>query len=284
MKQIIKNYTFNASARTVTFGDFAAISLDRLLLITNVSSNTIIYQFNSAALGGTAAGNILTLTYNTGSMNNADKLQIIYDCAAGDPIYDSGTAQGSVQGNTAAGSPDSGFPVKIGGVYHTAQQTFGDGQRVDAQFDARGNLLMSLATGIAGEDATNNVMGVTQKPVMSGVYSVSAAAAWSTAASAGLKAIPGIFFGAYVTNQNAALRYFQIFNSSASPATNAVPVWSFPIPAGSATNPGVLQLPNLFFGMNGYYLNTGVAWGISTARATFTAATPTDHDVNIQYV
>ncbi len=284
MKQIIKNYLFNAASRTVTLGDFSGVSLDRLLLITNVTSNTVIYQFNNSALGGTVAGNIITLSYNTAGMANGDKLQIIYDCAAGDPIYDSGGAQGTVQGNTGSGSPDSGNPVKIGGVYHATQPTFADGQRVDAQFDSRGNLLTSLATGIAGEDVTNNVLGITQKPVLSSAYTVSAAVAFGTVAAANLKAIPGIFFGVYATNQNAALRYFQIFNSSGTPAANAVPIWSFPIPAGSGTNPGVLQLPNLFFGMNGFYLNTGVAWGVSTTRATFTAATPTDHDINIQYL
>lgn len=88
MKQIIKNYTFNKTARIVTFTDFAAVSLDRLLLVTNVTSNTVIYQFNNAALGGTVAGNVLTLAYNTASMNSGDKLQIIYDCATGDPFYD----------------------------------------------------------------------------------------------------------------------------------------------------------------------------------------------------
>jgi hypothetical protein len=284
MKQIIKNYTFNPVGKTVTFGDFGAISLDRLYLITNVTAGTILYQFNNATLGGSAAGNILTLTADTSAMHSGDSLQIIYDCALGDPIYDSGSAQGTVQGNAASGAPDSGNPVKIGGVYRSAQPTLTDGQRVDAQFDIHGNLLTTLATGIAGEDVTNNVMGVTQKPVLSSAYSVSAFTAWGTAASAGVKAIPGIVFGAFVSNQNAALRYFQLFNISAAPAANAVPVWSFPIPAGTAANPGILQLPNLFFGMNGYYHNTGIAWGVSTTRATFTAATPADHDINLQYL
>jgi hypothetical protein len=88
MKQIIKNYTFNKTARTVTFTDFATISLDRLLLITNVTSNTVVYQFNSAALGGSVIANVLTLACNTGGMSSSDKLQIIYDCAIGDPFYD----------------------------------------------------------------------------------------------------------------------------------------------------------------------------------------------------
>jgi hypothetical protein len=88
MKQTVKNYSFNKSAKTITFTDFAAISLDRVMLITNVTAGIIIYQFNDASLGGSASGNVLTLTCNTSSMNNSDKLQIIYDAASGDPSYD----------------------------------------------------------------------------------------------------------------------------------------------------------------------------------------------------
>lgn len=233
-KQIVSNYTFNKTSKTVTFTDFGTIRLDRLLLITNVTANTIIYQFNSAALGGSVAGNILTLTYDTSAMNNADKLQIIYDTSSSDPSYDT--------------------------------------------------LQTSLATALAGEDLSNNVLGVIRKPVISSAYTLNANVSFGTSAAVSVKAVPGMLFGVYATNQNAALRYFQVFNKSAAPATNDTPVWSFPIPAGTSTNPGVLQLPNNFFGDNGYYGSNGIAWGISTTRATFTAATAADHDVNVQYL
>jgi hypothetical protein len=79
MKTLITNYTFNAASKTITFSDYTSIDLNRVLLITNSTTNTIIYNFASSTLGGTVAENILTLTYNTASMSNADKLQIYYD-------------------------------------------------------------------------------------------------------------------------------------------------------------------------------------------------------------
>jgi hypothetical protein len=79
MKTLITNYTFNAASKTITFSDYTSIDLNRVLLITNSTTNTIIYNFASSTLGGTVSGNTLTLTYNTGSMSNADKLQIYYD-------------------------------------------------------------------------------------------------------------------------------------------------------------------------------------------------------------
>lgn len=79
MKRIITNYSFSASGKTVTFNAFGTIELNRVLLITNTTTNTIIYNFADSTKGGTVATNVLTLTYNTASMNNTDKLQIYYD-------------------------------------------------------------------------------------------------------------------------------------------------------------------------------------------------------------
>lgn len=102
MKQTIKNYSFNKTAKTVTFTDFSSISLDRVFLITNVTSNTIIYQFNGTGLGGAVSTNVLTLTYDTSAMSNTDKLQIIYDCATGDPNYDTLATVTSNNGQSAS--------------------------------------------------------------------------------------------------------------------------------------------------------------------------------------
>jgi len=90
MKQLVENYTFNKTSKTVTFTDFATIDLDRILLVTDVTRNVIIYNFADPATGGTVATNVLTLTYNTntGSFADADKLQIFYEVASGDPYQD----------------------------------------------------------------------------------------------------------------------------------------------------------------------------------------------------
>ncbi len=79
MKQIITNYTFDASAQTITFNDYTSIELERLTLITNLTDGVIIYQFNNVAKGGTVTGNVLTLTLDTTAMDDADDLQIFYE-------------------------------------------------------------------------------------------------------------------------------------------------------------------------------------------------------------
>jgi hypothetical protein len=82
MKILITNYTFNAASRTVTFLGYSRILLDSILIITNVASNTIIYNFAGSGKGGTVSGNVLTLDFDTSAMSNSDPLQIYYDDAA----------------------------------------------------------------------------------------------------------------------------------------------------------------------------------------------------------
>jgi hypothetical protein len=79
MKVKIDNYSFDKATRKITFSDYATIRLDGVLLITNVTSNVIIYNFSDSTLGGSVTNNVLTLTYDTTSMNNSDKLLIYYD-------------------------------------------------------------------------------------------------------------------------------------------------------------------------------------------------------------
>lgn len=82
MKALLQTYTFNAAAKTIKFITTDTISLDEVLLITNVTKNIIIYNFANPALGGTISNNTLTLTYNTAAgMSNTDVLQIYLDNA-----------------------------------------------------------------------------------------------------------------------------------------------------------------------------------------------------------
>ena len=85
MKTLVTDYAFNASAKTVTLNGFTSIDLEKLLVITNVTDNIIVYNFADATKGGTVASNVLTLTYDTTSMSNTDKLQIWYDDTANSP-------------------------------------------------------------------------------------------------------------------------------------------------------------------------------------------------------
>jgi hypothetical protein len=79
-------YTFTPSTNTIVIP--RAIQRERLILITNVTTNTVIYNFSDSNLkantytvstsGGTNTTTVV-LNYNTASMSSTDKLQIIVD-------------------------------------------------------------------------------------------------------------------------------------------------------------------------------------------------------------
>jgi len=75
------SYTFDPIAKTVTFSDLAqSLTLANILLITNTTANTIIYNFADPTSGAVSFNNnVLTLDYNTTSMNASDVLQIYVD-------------------------------------------------------------------------------------------------------------------------------------------------------------------------------------------------------------
>jgi hypothetical protein len=81
MKIKLDNYTFNPVAKTVTFTDYASLDLSDVILITNVTDGTIIFNFASPNLVGSVAANVLTLNYDTTAMSSTDKLAIYLDDA-----------------------------------------------------------------------------------------------------------------------------------------------------------------------------------------------------------
>jgi hypothetical protein len=100
MKQLIANYTFNSTSRTITLSDFSTVRLDRLQLIVDVTTGKILYNFaDSTVAAATVATNVITLSALQGGESNSDKLQIIYDAVTGDPTYD--TAPVTLAGNNA---------------------------------------------------------------------------------------------------------------------------------------------------------------------------------------
>jgi hypothetical protein len=78
---IVGGYTFNPAAKTITFtGLQYTITLANILLITNTTANTIIYNFADSTNGAVSfANNVLTLDHNSVSMNATDALQIYID-------------------------------------------------------------------------------------------------------------------------------------------------------------------------------------------------------------
>ena len=84
---ILENYTFTPSTRTVTITG-KNIRREQLLLITNTTAGTVIYNFSDPALQATSYTNstntstglettTVVLAFATGSMNSTDKLSIL---------------------------------------------------------------------------------------------------------------------------------------------------------------------------------------------------------------
>ena len=81
------NYTFTPSTKTIVIPDH--IPRERLVLITNVTTNQVIYNFSDPSLKATTytpaidSNNVATTTivlqYNTAAMSSTDKLQITVD-------------------------------------------------------------------------------------------------------------------------------------------------------------------------------------------------------------
>ena len=75
------SYTFDNVTKKVTITlPSGNVVLEGLLLITDVTNNTIIYNFADPTKGATLSGNVFTLTYDTNTLtfNSTDKLQIYY--------------------------------------------------------------------------------------------------------------------------------------------------------------------------------------------------------------
>lgn len=89
----------------------------------------------------------------------------------------------------------------------------------------------------------------------------------------------------HIYNENAAVRYFQLHDKVTIPLSTEVPVFSFPVPAGTANNPGTLILDEAFWGWHNGQLQwlAGLGWAISTTEATYTAAIASEHGVGVFY-
>ena len=80
MKKLIEKYVFDPAQKNIVFNDYTSIELERVLLITNVTKNIIIYNFANPLVGAQVVNNnILHLQYDTATMSNTDKLQIFYE-------------------------------------------------------------------------------------------------------------------------------------------------------------------------------------------------------------
>lgn len=138
MKELVTTYVFSASANTVTSTSFS--SLESILLITNVSRNTILYNFADNTLGGSLVGNVLTLIKDCSSMSDSDLLQIFIDTPNTDFEY--------LNALLASGLAE---------IVHQLQSIRNDG----GMADAAGRVRIAIESGSVGISSSQTLANVT---------------------------------------------------------------------------------------------------------------------------
>jgi hypothetical protein len=118
MAAILKNYTFNKTARTITFSDFPSILLQDIGEIVNVTRNIVIYDPLDVAKGSTSlVNNVLTLFFDTSLQADTDVLRIVYgDSYAQKITVGSGGGGGSAGGLTNSELRASPVGITIGAL------------------------------------------------------------------------------------------------------------------------------------------------------------------------
>lgn len=176
-----------------------------------------------------------------------------------------------VVGNVAHDAADSGNPVKVGGKYNATAPTLTDGDRGDAQMDSKANLLNSLGTKLAGEDLTNDVIGVQNKPLALSAYAWSVDRSTDLEASSVTKTSAGVmryFSGRLDSTLATGTYYVQFLNAASLPADGAVTTLTAPTKVSHVTGSDTPVVVD--FTMNGVYASSGIVWCISSTEYTKT--------------
>lgn len=145
------------------------------------------------------------------------------------------------------------------------------GQSGPLQASSAGALHVNNYTLAAGEDQTNNVMMVTQKPLAVSTYAPTRYVNIATSTTATVKSSTGNIFSCSITNTTASLQYLQLFNTTTALVSGTtVPVYSFGVAAGAGST---TVIGNDFFTSAGVNFSTGIIFGVSSAYGTYTAGT-----------
>lgn len=185
--------------------------------------------------------------------------------------------------DSVAGSTDTGVAALFVRRDTPTTLTPADGDYARAGLDSLGSQWVREYWAPTSEDNSNGVIAVVRKAVVASTYSGTAFTSFGTATKANPKASAGVMISIEASNENAAVRYLQLHNKASNPAGTDVPIFSFPIPAGTANSPGIVIIERDF--LNDYYFSTGVSWAVSTTKATFTdSATASEHTLNGLYV
>lgn len=171
------------------------------------------------AVEGTT-GDAAVITNTTGTLSG--KLRGLVAIFA--DVWDSTRQVIRVGGRVADNAPDSGgFPLKVGGVYNAANQTYGDGDVANLQMSVNGFARADLGTLIAGEDQTYNRLSTMPN------YSYS-----SKTADGQVKASSGVLHSISVacTTATATAGLLTVYDNTAESGTAVWSEWVFATDVG----------------------------------------------------
>lgn len=160
--------------------------------------------------------------------------------------------------------------------YLSTRPTLATGEGTHHQSNTRGDLAVEEQR---QENAFANSDGVcvtAQKKVRNTNYSTKVLVQdYATTVTRNASTTQNVVSAVFVTNRNAAVRYFQLHNTATTPGGGATAAISIAVPPGTA----FMLIGEDFFGPQGFCPGTsGVAYAWSTVAATYTAGTAADHD------
>lgn len=276
-----------ASAQVVS-GAFASGAFASGAMVDLVAMQTPVAPGSATATKGILLG----CQYNSTPPVFTDGLQGHVQCGPNGGL--------SVGGTIASGATDSGNPVKIGGPFNTTQPTVTNGQRIDAQFTARGALIVApgidnFAVQATLSAETTKVIGTVNQGTSPWVVSnggtfavqntpsLATASGWTpkllnalTNTAVAVKASAGQLAKLYCYNPNSSVAYVQVFNIASGSVTvgTSTPLQSYAI---APTNTGG-------FALSGIGDQYGTAISVAaTTTATGGSAPSTALDCNVSY-
>lgn len=216
----------------------------------------------------------------------------VRDPSTGNAVFSSANpAPTAAQGSVAAGTTDSGNPVKVGGyAASSAPSAVANGQRANAWYGLHGETVVGglVATGVDAQ-ANNSITGLvnvatgTVLPTLTAGY-VFNGTSWDRqrgnttgtfsiaqgttsgglsisrligATSGVVKASAGQLYTGTLTNSNAAIRYLQIYNkATAGTLSTDTPVITIPLPPNTSV---MID----FSGIGGAFA-AGISWQFTT--------------------
>lgn len=167
---------------------------------------------------------------------------------------------------------DSVFP--IGAVAdETGSDSVDEGDVGAVRMTLTRFLKVSMGDLISGEDQDNSLLATTEQPLANGDHAKLADVSTAAEASSVIKGSAGRLYGFTFSNGNAAVRYFQISNTTTLPADGTVPALTFACPANSTITH---SFPS------GIYFDSGMVWCNSSTANTKTIG-GADSIANVQY-